>query len=50
MKLQKEILRARISWLKRELVMEGHLDGWTLKGLKKELKLKVEKLTKLLNK
>ena len=37
-------LKKRISYLKGELSAEGHLDGWTLKILKKELK----KLSKLI--
>jgi len=49
MKLQREILKERINWLKKEIVMGGYLDGWTLKGLKEELKSKTQELIKLLN-
>jgi len=47
---QIENLKKRINWLKRELVMEGYLNGWLIKGFRKELKEKTKKLFELINK
>ena len=44
---EKEKIKKRIEFLKTEIVMEGYLDGWTLAGLKKELKTLEEKLTRI---
>ena len=33
-----EEIKKRISWLKTEITMGDYYDGWTLSGLKKELK------------
>jgi hypothetical protein len=40
----KEILQERIRVLQQEIAMSGYYDGWTLRGLKQELKEKLAKL------
>lgn len=42
----KKILQERIRILKQEIAMGDYYDGWTLRGLKKELKEKLAKLAK----
>ncbi len=42
----KKILQERIRVLKQEIAMGGYYDGWTLRGLKKELKQKLVELAK----
>ena len=39
-----EKIKKRISWLKTEIAMGEYYDGWTLSGLKKELKNLVNEL------
>lgn len=39
-----EQIKERISFLKTEIAMDAYYDGWTLAGLKKELKGLVEEL------
>lgn len=39
-----EQIKKRISWLKTEITMGNYYDGWTLSGLKKELKELVQEL------
>ena len=42
----KEILQERIRVLREEIAMGDYYDGWTLRGLKKELKRKLVELAK----
>ncbi len=42
----KKILQERIRVLKQEIAMGGYYDGWTLRGLKKELSQKLVELAK----
>jgi len=44
----KEEIKKRIDWLKTEIVMGNYYDGWTLKGLKKELTILKDKLDRIL--
>ena len=37
--MTKEQIKKRIEYLKMELAHHGYHDGWTLKGMKEELKL-----------
>lgn len=37
-------IEERINKLKAEISMAGYYDGWTLKGLKKEINILIEKL------
>ena len=44
-KMNKFEIKNRINYLKTEVVYHGYHDGWTIKGMKKELKelIKMEK-------
>jgi len=44
--MSKEKILKRIQYLETELIHEGYLDGWTIRGHKKELKELKEKLKK----
>ena len=44
---EEEKIKKRIEFLKVEIAMGAYLDGWTLAGLKKELKNLEEKLIKI---
>jgi hypothetical protein len=44
--MSKEKILKRIQYLEMELIHEGYLDGWTIRGYKKELKELKEKLKK----
>ena len=41
---KKRILEKRISYLRSEVSADGHHDGWTLRGLQKELEEKEKTL------
>lgn len=46
MENNKKIILERIRVLKQEIAMGDYYDGWTLRGLKKELKQKLVELSK----
>lgn len=46
MENNKKIIQERIRVLKQEIAMGDYYDGWTLRGLKKELKQKLVELSK----
>jgi hypothetical protein len=46
MENNKKIIQERIRVLKQEIAMGDYYDGWTLRGLKKELKHKLVELAK----
>ena len=46
MENNKKIIQERIRILKQEIAMGDYYDGWTLRGLKKELKRKLVELAK----
>jgi len=50
--MSQEKIKKRIKYLEGELAHEGHLDGWVIKGHKKELKnlkIKLKQKNNLLN-
>lgn len=46
MENNKKIIQERVRVLKQEIAMGDYYDGWTLRGLKKELKRKLAELAK----
>lgn len=46
MENNKKIIQERVRVLKQEIAMGDYYDGWTLRGLKKELKQKLVELAK----
>ena len=45
--MTKEQIKERIEYLKIELIHHGHHDGWTLIGMKEELKWLEEQLCQI---